>query len=217
MQEQVTQLIRQHLEPYQEIIESLSSEIEELRSQLHMVNRIGVVSSIDESNRLIKVKHGDFETPYIKWFALAAGEVKHYRRPTIDEQALLINYAAGESGKQYIALVGIDSSQFPIPATNESQVITQYGEDIFSIVDMDNKSVTLKVPNQIRFETKLLHVTKDIESGQHIEAANNIRAGENISAGQDVSDQHNSMDDMRDRYHDHTHDGKVPPPKVRMK
>jgi phage baseplate assembly protein V len=216
MRAELEKLIQQHTQPLVEKIESLCQETEDLRRRLRLMNRLGVVSEIHENNRLIKVKYGELETPFIKWFALASGRVSHYRLPSVDEQTLLVNFGGGDSGKQFIALVGIDSMQFPIPAKSPEQVITNYGENLSLIWDMAASSLTIRATELVKIETKLLQTTQDLQVDNNAAVTGNIEAGKNITAGQNVSDSKSSMDDMRDVYNGHTHNRSVPPPADRM-
>ncbi|MDF5502100.1 hypothetical protein P3677_27085, partial [Vibrio parahaemolyticus] len=72
MRQVIEMLVREMLSPYLERIEELSGEVEEVRRRLQLMIRLGTVSKVHDSNQLIKVKHGDLETPYIKWFAESA-------------------------------------------------------------------------------------------------------------------------------------------------
>ncbi|HGS4936997.1 TPA: phage baseplate assembly protein V [Vibrio parahaemolyticus] len=192
MRQVIEMLVREMLSPYLERIEELSGEVEEVRRRLQMMIRLGTVSKVHDSNQLIKVKHGDLETPYIKWFAESAGRVKRYRCPTKGEQAIILNFGGGNTGSQSIALVGIDSSNFPFPADNPAQVVTAYGDKCAEIWDMDAGTLTLKAQELIKLDTKLVHATKDIH------------------ADGEVSDHTRTMQEDRDIYNEHVHPHGVP-------
>lgn len=189
MRDLIENLIREMVEPHIEKMEELSTEVEELRRRLHLMIRLGRVSKIHESNQQIKVKHGDLETPFIKWFAQSAGRVSHYRCPTVNEQVILLNFGAGNTGTQSIALVGIDSTDFPFPADNPDLVMTAYGDKCAEIWDMKKGTLTLKAEKEILLDTKLVHATEDIH------------------ADGEVSDQVRTMSEDRNIYngHDHPH------------
>ncbi|MEL4241146.1 phage baseplate assembly protein V [Shewanella xiamenensis] len=180
-------LVREMLGPYLDRIEELSTEVEELRRRQQLMIRLGCVSEIHGSNKLVKVKHGDLTTPFIKWFAQSSGRVSHYRCPTKGEQALILNFGGGNTGAQSIALVGIDSTQFPFPADNPKHVVTAYGDKCAEIWDMDAGTLTLKASEKITLDTKLVYATKDVK------------------ADGEVSDHTRSMQDDRNIYNGHTH------------
>ena len=181
----VTEMLDSHLEKF----EDLSTEIEDLRRRLQMMIRIGYVLKVHDNNKLIKVKHGNLETPFIKWFAQSAGKVSHYRCPSVNEQVLLLNFGAGDTSSQSIALVGIDSVNFPFPCENKDQVITNYGDKCAEVWDLQKGTLTFKAKNKIILDTKLVHATEDIH------------------ADKNISDQVRTMSEDRNIFnvHDHNH------------
>lgn len=162
MRQMLELLVREMLGPYLDRIEELSTEVEELRRRQQLMIRLGCVSEIHGSNQLVKVQHGDLTTPFIKWFSQSAGKVSHYRCPTKGEQALILNFGGGNTGAQSIALVGIDSTQFPFPADNPKQVVTAYGEKCAQIWDMDAGTLTFKASEKIILDTPLVNGTGNI-------------------------------------------------------
>lgn len=187
MRDQIDLIIRDHLEPYLERLEALNAEIEELRRRQHLMIRLGYVSQIHDSKRLIKVKHGELETPFIKWFAQAAGRVSCYRCPSQSEQVLLLNFGAGDNSAQSIALVGISSLSFPLPSGDPDQVVTVYGDDCAAIWNMKAGTLTLKASQAINLEAPLVHVQGDIQ------------------ADGDIRDYKRSMAEDRAIYNKHNH------------
>lgn len=192
MRQIIELLVREMLSPYLERMEELSTEVEELRRRMQLMIRLGHISQVHESNQLVKIKHGELETPFIKWFAQSAGRVSHYRCPTVGEQALILNFGAGNTGLQSIALVGIDSSKFPFPADNPAQVVTAYGDKCAEIWDMDAGTLTLKALELITLDTKRVRATKDIH------------------ADGEVSDHTRTMQDDRNIYNSHDHPHGLP-------
>lgn len=199
MRQMIESLVRDMLSPYLERMEELSTEVEELRRRMQLMIRLGHISQVHESHQLVKIKHGELDTPFIKWFAQSAGRVSHYRCPTVGEQALILNFAAGNTGLQSIALVGIDSSQFPFPVDNPAQIMTTYGDKCAEIWDMDAGTLTFKASEMIKLDTKLVHATKNVH------ADNNIDAGKNIHAKGESSDKTRTMQADRDIYNGHVH------------
>ncbi|MCS6237139.1 phage baseplate assembly protein V [Shewanella baltica] len=192
MRQLLEQVVREMLNPYLERMEELSAEVEELRRRQQLMIRLGQVSQIGKGNKTIKVAHGDLTTPFIKWFSQSAGRVSSYRCPTVGEQALILNFGGGNTGAQSIALVGIDSSQFPFPSDKPAQVVTMYGDQCAQMWDMDEGTLTLKAAKKIILDTKLVQATKDVDA-----------AGE-------VSDHTRSMQDDRDIYNGHQHPNSNP-------
>ncbi|MCG7551569.1 phage baseplate assembly protein V [Pseudoalteromonas sp. Of7M-16] len=126
MRQLIEQIMREMLNPYLERIEGLSSEVEELRRRTQSMIRLGRVVEVEESGWLIKVEHGDLITPFIRWFSGAAGEVKEYRCPSIDEQCVLLNFGAGNNGTQTVALIGLFSDRYPSPCFDPNEILRVY-------------------------------------------------------------------------------------------
>lgn len=199
MRQLIESLVSDMLSPYLDRMEELSTEVEDLRRRLQLMIRLGSISEVHQSNQLIKVKHGDLETPFIKWFAQSAGRVSHYRCPTVGEQTIILNFGAGNTGSQSIALVGIDSSEFPFPVNNPDQIVTAYGDKCAEIWDMAAGTLTLKATELIKLESKRVQATKDVQ------VDNNLHADVNISADGKVSDKVRAMSADRDIYNSHLH------------
>lgn len=146
MRQLIEQIIESHLEPYLARLEELSSETEELRRRMQNMIRLGFVNEVHESGTLIRVKHGQLTSPFIKWFSESAGDTKDYRCPSVGEQALLLNYASGNNGSQTVALVGLFSTNFPSPSSDPNEIIRCYPDG--SLVSYHTKDHVMKIEVQ---------------------------------------------------------------------
>jgi phage baseplate assembly protein V len=126
MRQLIEAMVRDMLNPYLERIEELSEETEDLRRRLQSIIRLGYVCEIHEASTLIRVQHGALKTPFIRWFASAAGETADYRCPSVGEQAVLLNYGAGNNGTQTVALIGLFSDNFPAPSNDPNEIVRCY-------------------------------------------------------------------------------------------
>lgn len=143
MRQLIEAMVRDMLQPYLDRIEELSEETEDLRRRLQSIIRLGRVNAIHESGNLIKVQHGQLKTPFIRWFAYAAGETRDYRCPSVGEQAVLLNYGAGNNGTQTVALIGLFSDDFPAPSNDPNEIVRCYPDG--SLVSYHAKNHLLKV------------------------------------------------------------------------
>ena len=201
MLEQINRIVAAQLEPLTERISELESQLEERDRLARGLIRIGKVSAHSDDNHRIKVKHGENETPFIKWFAACAGEVVEYRLPSIGEQAVLLNVGGGDNSSMTIALIGVPSDKFPLPTDNPDETLRVY-PDKTSVkynhkthkltVDVKSGEAEIIIPKKTKLDTKLLHVTG------------------NIKADGDIEDHTRSMQDDRTIYNGHDHPHGVP-------
>ena len=143
MRQLIEAMVRDMLQPYLDRMEELSEETEDLRRRLQSIIRLGRVIAVHESGNLIKVQHGQLKTPFIRWFAYAAGETSDYRCPSVGEQAVLLNYGAGNNGTQTVALIGLFSDNFPAPSNDPNEIVRCYPDG--SLVSYHAKNHLLKV------------------------------------------------------------------------
>ncbi|MBJ7539894.1 phage baseplate assembly protein V [Marinomonas transparens] len=145
MRQLIESLVRDMLNPYLERIEELSDETEDLRRRQQNMIRLGYVSEVHESGFLVRIKHGELETPFIRWFSSAAGETRDYRCPSVGEQAVLLNYGAGNSGAQTVALIGLFSDNFPAPSADPDEIVRCYPDGSIVSYHATNHVFTLDI------------------------------------------------------------------------
>jgi phage baseplate assembly protein V len=153
MRELIERLVRGMVEPQLEKMEELSTEVEELRRRMQGMIRLGFVSKIHDSNNLIKVKHGDLETPFIRWFSSSAGETIDYRCPSLSEQCVLLNFASGNNGSQTVALIGLFSNQYPAPSVKANEILRVYPDGSKVLYDNDAHKLTIDVKGETEIKT----------------------------------------------------------------
>lgn len=156
MHEFIQQIVQAELEAYSAQLLQQERDIAELQRRLKNMNRVGSVSGVNETNDRIKVKFGDNETPFIKWFSVCAGDVAEYRLPSIGEQVVLINVGGGDNSATSIALVGVPSDRFPLPTNNPDEILRVYPDGTRVLYDKKLHKLSLKVCGEASVE-----VTKD--------------------------------------------------------
>ena len=156
MHEFIQQIVQTELEAYSAQFLQQERDIAELQRRLKNMNRVGSVSGVNETNDRIKVKFGDNETPFIKWFSVCAGDVAEYRLPSIGEQVVLINIGGGDNSATSIALVGVPSDKFPLPTNNPDEILRVYPDGTRVLYDKKLHKLSLRVCGEASVE-----VTKD--------------------------------------------------------
>lgn len=178
MFEQINKIVATQLDPVTERIAELERQIEEYHRLARGLIRIGKVSAHSNDKHLIKVKHGENETPYIKWFAACAGEVAEYRLPSIGEQVVLVNVGGGDNSSMTIALIGVPSDKFPLPTDNPDETLRVYPDNTSVKYNHKTHKLTVEVtsgeaeiiiPKQTKLDTTLFHVTGNIKADGNIE------------------------------------------------
>lgn len=161
---QIARMIQQALRPYDDQFAQLIGRVEELERRVRNQIRPGKVIDIDPANALVKVAYGGgCESPWIKWFAPAAGKIREYRCPSVGEQCALINYGGGDNSTQAWALCGIWSDEFAAPGDAEHLHIIDWGGGMKLTVDTDAKTVEWSAENGVTFNTKKLIGTGSVE------------------------------------------------------
>ncbi|MGI2002041.1 phage baseplate assembly protein V [Shewanella frigidimarina] len=201
MLELLNQQIESSLAPLIEKLAELESQIEDLSRCHRGLIRLGKVAGYSENHQRIKVKYGENETPFIKWFSACAGNVAEYRLPSINEQAILLNFGGGDNSSMTVALIGIPSDEFPLPSNNPDETVRVYPDDTSVRYNHKSHKLTLAmaageaefvVPDKVTFNTAQLHCTGDITSDA------------------DISDKTRSMAEDRAIYNGHDHPHGIP-------
>nr|WP_255091636.1 phage baseplate assembly protein V [Vibrio aestuarianus] len=148
----IQQIVQAELEEYSEQLSQQEKEITELKRCLKNMNRVGSVSAVNESHDRIKVKFGDNETPFIKWFSACAGDVAEYRLPSLGEQVVLINVGGGDNSTTSIALVGVPSDKFPLPTNNPDEILRVYPDGTRVCYDKKNHKLDVRVAGEANIQ-----------------------------------------------------------------
>ena len=202
MLEVFEQLIDKKVEPLLDKVSELETETEDLKRLVRGLIKFGNVSEHSEDKTKIKVKHGDNETPFIKWFSVYSGEVAEWRLPSIGEQVVLLNIGGGDNSSMSLALCGIASDAFPLPSTNPDETLRKYPDGTTVAYNHKQHKLTIAmqqgdakfvVPDSVLFDTKLLTCTGD------------IKCNKNIKADGDITDKKRSMQAGRELRNKQTH------------
>lgn len=139
----IVQLI-QRLESLERELLRLSEEAEENRRCSSNVIRLGVVAKAYKTT--VDIKAGPNKATRIPFFVHCAGRVSHYRRPSVGEQCVLLNLGSGDNLNNSVALMGLPSTQYPVPTTAENELMTDYGDGMTEVYNLDKGSLTATYP-----------------------------------------------------------------------
>ena len=176
--------IREALRPYDDYLAEQAQRLSEIERRQGNMIRPGKVVKIHEDGQRIQVQSGDNVTPFIHWFASAAGKVSDYRCPSIGEQCALLNYAGGDEASQCWALCGVPCEQWPLPSNDPAQQVTSYGDGVTMAVNAQAGMVTVTAGT--------LHATGEVSDNTRTMAADrSIYDGHDHPHGDPTSGQPN--------------------------
>ncbi|EOC1818479.1 phage baseplate assembly protein V [Vibrio parahaemolyticus] len=178
----IQQIVQAELEEYAQQLSQQEKEITELNRRLNNMNRVGKVSAWRDDHQRIKVKFGDNETPWIKWFSACAGDVAEYRLPSIGEQAVLINVGGGDNSTTSIALIGIPSDQFPLPTDNPDEILRVYPDGTWVCYDKKKHKLDVRVAGEANIQ-----VDKDANVNVDGAATVNVGGKTSVMSGGDAT------------------------------
>lgn len=111
----------------------------------------GTIEAVDYDNAQVRVRSGDWVSAWLPWASQAAGEVRHWRPPSIGEQALILS----PSGRpeQAGVIPGFYTTQHAAPSNNANTVLWELPAGFSFIIrvgastlTMTNEGVTINAP-----------------------------------------------------------------------
>jgi len=197
-----------------QMFRKIFSELNEHERRLNNMIIPGKAINLSEDRKKVQVGHGNNTTPFIRWFANFAGEIREYRAPSIGEQCVLLNLTGGKDSGKCVALFGFDTTEFSLPSNDPAEhkivypngtVFTHNHEtNRYELTMPSGSEMHISIPEKITFTTDMVEVSNDL----HVKGK--------IKGDQDIIDKKSSMDAMRSAYNGHTHNGNVPPPNQKM-
>ncbi|MCY9802693.1 phage baseplate assembly protein V [Vibrio scophthalmi] len=126
----------------------LTEELEDINRRLGNIIRLGTVATAGKDT--VDIQTGANLAKGVPFFVHAAGRVTHYRRPTKGEQCLLINLGNGDNLNNAVSLMGLRSDTFPLPTVKENEVMTDYGNGMSELYDLDKGSLVARYPGGVK-------------------------------------------------------------------
>lgn len=80
----------------------------------------GVIHAVDYPNARVRLESGGWVSAWLPWFSVAAGEVRHWRPPSVGEQAFLVNPSG--MPEQGFVIPGVYSDQHGQANDNREQI-----------------------------------------------------------------------------------------------
>ncbi|EDP60853.1 Phage baseplate assembly protein V [Vibrio sp. AND4] len=183
--------LMKHVSALEKKVLELHEELEENNRASANLIRLGVVANAEQTT--VDIQTGDNLVKRIPFFVLASGRVSQYRRPSVNEQCLLINLGSGDSLNNAVALMGLPSTNFPCPTTKENEVMTDYGNGMSELYNLDDGSMVCRYPGGVKIY------------------GDTWQDGSYQATG-DITDHTRSMQADREIYNEHEHPGVVPGP-----
>ena len=152
----------------------------ELTNLIKNLIRIGHVSEVDAPKYRVRVQWGEDEagtTDWIRWGTTCAGDVKHWRAPSIGEEVCVLS-ADGDLRNAFV-LCSFFNDDNPPPSTSADEIVNTYS-------DGTRETHTLSASS--REITGLGTLTKTIDTTNN--NSNTHNKGKLTSNGKNVSDSH---------------------------
>lgn len=102
----------------------MNAQLTEIMRLITNLIRTGVVTEVDRTNWLCRVKTGDLETNWINWLTLRAGNARTWWKPSEGEQVVLLSL--GGNLETAFALPAVYSKQFAPPSTSADACVTEH-------------------------------------------------------------------------------------------
>ncbi len=154
----------------------------EQQRRLHNIATIGTVTEINLDEQTMRLAVGDNETDFLPMPALAAGQVRVWRCPSVGEQFLLVS-PSGDLANA-IPVLSLYSEKNPAPSTDKDEIRIRYNDDDYLSVHVSNSQLHLKI-NNIVLDAPLVTTTGDLQVDGGIHANELIKSDTEVQA-QDI-------------------------------
>lgn len=103
-----------------------------------------VVVGVDLTAPAVRVQSGDWVSAWVRWHSLAAGEVRHWRAPSIGEQGVLFN-PSGQAGMGTF-VPGLYGAAGPPPDNRDHVEVWRFPDGGSLVYDWQANSYTIDLP-----------------------------------------------------------------------
>ncbi|MGC0151886.1 phage baseplate assembly protein V [Chromobacterium vaccinii] len=169
----------------------MSYELSELDRQMSNLLMPGSVCAVQLKPARVRIEADGWASDWVPWLALAAGKARHWRAPSVGEQAVLLNPSGDPA--QGFALVGFYTDAFPGDGRADvvgwlmpDGAVLEYDHAAGSLLVNGTKTVTLKNADTVAIESggavtvKAASIKLDTPEA---EVTGNLKIGGGLSQG----------------------------------
>ena len=153
--------------------------LSEQQRRLHNIATIGTVFDVNQDDQTMRLDVGDNQTDWLPIPALAAGQVRVWRCPSVGEQFLLVS-PSGELANA-IPVLSLYSNQHPSPSNDPNEIRVRFNDSDFLSIKNQDSQLTLKI-NDIVFDGDLT-VTGGVDVGKNVLVGGDIHSLGDTVAG----------------------------------
>lgn len=120
-------------------------ELGEMDRRMACLIQSGTVEDIDYDQHRVKVRIGDWVSDWLKWQAGAAGKVRHWRPPSLDEEVALWA-PSGDLASAYVAPGYYTAQHGGAGRSSPDETATDYPDGAFEQYNHASHEYVLSVP-----------------------------------------------------------------------
>ena len=147
--------------------------LSEQQRRLHNIATIGTVFDVNPDDQTMRLDVGDNQTDWLPIPALAAGQVRVWRCPSVGEQFLLVS-PSGELANA-IPVLSLYSNQHPSPSNDPNEIRVRYNDTDFLSVNTQDSQLILKI-NDVIFDVNSTTLTGDLTVNGSVQVDGNIHS-----------------------------------------
>ena len=154
--------------------------LSEQQRRLHNIATIGTVFDVNPDDQTMRLDVGDNQTDWLPIPALAAGQVRVWRCPSVGEQFLLVS-PSGELANA-IPVLSLYSNQHPSPSNDPNEIRVRFNDSDFLSIKTDESQLSLKI-NNVLFDVSETTLTGDLTVHGSVQVDGNIHSDGDTVAG----------------------------------
>lgn len=154
--------------------------LSEQQRRLHNIATIGTVFDVNPDDQTMRLDVGDNQTDWLPIPALAAGQVRVWRCPSVGEQFLLVS-PSGELANA-IPVLSLYSNQHSSPSNDPNEIRVRFNDSDFLSVNTQDSQLILKI-NDVIFNVNNTTLTGNLAVNGNVQVDGNIHSNGDTVAG----------------------------------